>query len=118
MKAYEWDLSFLYTSFSSKEFLEDFNKLKSMCKNLIDKFYFWNNNTKYLKEVFDEIERLLKLHSEIYSYINLNLLINCNDTQAKMYYEEMLDIQSSINDIKTTLYTCRLLRLYQINILT
>lgn len=86
-----WDLSPLYTSFESKEFQNDLNSIKPMIlefdKSLSDYIKTGQSPEKIIKLYLDFTSNIENLLIKAYSFAELSLTTNTNDTIALKYVD-------------------------------
>ncbi len=93
-----WDLSALYSSFDSKEFQNDLNSIKSMIlgfdKSLNDNIKTGQSPEKIIKLYLDFATNINNLLIKIYSFAELTVTTDTNNTEA-LKYVNIIDDYSS-----------------------
>lgn len=93
-----WSLDDLYTSYDSKEFLDDLK----LCDEKIDEFISFAENLdkkdvlKAIEEYIEMSKKFGHLYSRLTSYVSLILSVDVNDTKALNYLEKLEDKITSL----------------------
>ncbi|MCX7883846.1 MAG: M3 family oligoendopeptidase [Caloramator sp.] len=93
-----WSLDDLYTSYDSKEFLDDLK----LCDEKIDEFISFTENLdnkdslKAIEEYIEMSKNFGHLYSRLTSYVSLILSVDVNDTKALNYLEKLEDKITSL----------------------